>query len=166
MTFELHVERRATARDSAADNARMAEVDIMRTMAVYCHAMDYSQPEVWAQCFTDDGVYRARFPNGDLREIAGRAALMAYAAAHEGPPKKYPKHMSWAPVIDINGDTAVATGMFIIFNQGSAGPIVEVYGHYDDELQRGSDGVWRFKSRTSNVESVADTFKAAAAPLR
>jgi hypothetical protein len=72
--------------------------------------------------------------------------------------------MSWAPVIDINGDTAVATGMFIIFNQGSAGPIVEVYGHYDDELQRGGDGVWRFKSRTSNVESVADTFKAAAAP--
>jgi hypothetical protein len=166
MSFELHVERRVPADDAEADRMRMAEVDIMRTMAVYCHAMDYSQPDAWAQCFTVDGVYRARFPNGDVREIAGRASLKAYASAHEGPPKKYPKHMSWAPVIDINGDSAVATGMFIIFNQGPTGPIVEVYGRYDDELRRGGDGVWRFTSRTSNVESTADTFKPAAAPQR
>ncbi len=166
MSFELHVERRglASADDGEADQSRMAEADILRTMAVYCHAIDYSRPEIWAQCFTEDGVYRACFPNGDTREIAGRSALAAYAAAHEGPPKKYPKHMNWAPVIDIVGESAIATGMFIIFNQGPIGPIIEVYGRYDDELKRGSDGVWRFKSRTSNVETIAETFKAAAAP--
>lgn len=164
MSFKLHVERRTFSGDRDRDRARMAEVDIQRTMAVYCHAMDYGEPEVWAQCFTEDGVYRARFPSGETREIAGRSALAAYAAAHEGPPKKYPKHMSWAPVIDIDGESAVATGMFIIFNQGPSGPIVEVYGRYEDELLRDGDGVWRFTSRTSNVESVADTFKAAAAP--
>lgn len=164
MGFELRVERRGTA--EAMDRARLAEVDILRTMAVYCHAMDYGEPDVWAACFTEDGVYRARFPNGDNREIKGREALATYARAHEGPPKRYPKHMSWAPVLEIDDDTAVGTGMFTIINRGPTGPIVEVYGRYDDELRRGSDGVWRFTSRTSNVESIAETFTPATAPKR
>lgn len=74
--------------------------------------------------------------------------------------------MSWAPVLEIDDDTAIGTGMFTIINRGPNGPIVEVYGRYDDELRRGSDGVWRFTSRTSNVESIAETFTPATAPKR
>jgi hypothetical protein len=166
MSFKLRVERPGIGGEADLDRARMAEVDIQRTMSVYCHAIDYGEPEVWAACFTEEGVYRARFPNGETREVRGRESLVAYAGAHLGPPARYPKHMSWAPVLDIDGDTATGTGMFIIFNQGPAGPIVEVYGRYDDELVRGADGVWRFSSRTSNVEAVAETFKAASAPQR
>jgi hypothetical protein len=167
MAFELHVERRGAGGDSEdARRIQCAEVDILRTMAVYCHAMDYGEAEVWAECFTEDGVYRATFPNGDSREVVGRRALAAYAGAHEGPPKKYPKHMSWAHVIEIDGASATATGMFVVLNEGPTGPIIEVYGRYGDELHRGANGVWRFSSRTSHVEAVAATFKAAAAPQR
>lgn len=165
MGFELHVERRGVS-EGELDRVRLAEADILRTMSVYCHAMDYGQPEVWAQCFTEDGIYRARFPSGETREIKGREALANYARAHEGPPKRYPKHMSWAPVLEIHGDTAVGTGMFTIINRGPDGPIVEVFGRYDDELRREADGVWRFTSRTSNVESVAETFTPTSAPAR
>jgi hypothetical protein len=165
MDFDLHVERPGIASAEALDRARAAEIDIQRTMSVYCLAMDYGQPDVWAACFTEDGIYRARFPNGDTREVIGREALAKYARGHEGPPKRYPKHMSWAPVLDIDGDRAVGIGLFTIINQGPHGPVVEVFGRYDDELRCGSDGVWRFSSRTSNVESVAETFKPAA-PVR
>lgn len=165
MGFELHVERRGVA-TSELDRVRLAEIDILRTMSVYCHAMDYGQPDAWAACFTEDGVYRAIFPNGDTREIAGRDALAAYARAHEGPPKRYPKHMSWAPVLEIDGDRATGTGMFMVVNRGPSGPVVEVFGRYDDELRRGTDGVWRFVSRRSNIEAIADTFRPAAAPAR
>ena len=166
MDFMLHLERRGVRTPEELDRRRMAEVDILRTMSVYCHAMDYGEPDVWAACFTEDGIYRGRFPNGETREVVGREALAKYARAHEGPPKRYPKHMSWAPVLDIDGDTAVGTGMFTIINQGPTGPILEVFGRYDDELRRGADGIWRFSSRTSNVESTAETFKPAAQPVR
>jgi hypothetical protein len=166
MDFELRVERGGITTAEELDRVRAAEIDILRTMSVYLHAMDYSKPDVWATCFTEQGIYRARFPNGDTREIVGREALTKYAAAHVGPPTRYPKHLSWAPVLDVRGDTAVGTGMFAIINQGPTGPIVEVFGRYDDELQRGADGIWRFSSRTSNVESTAETFKPTAAPAR
>lgn len=164
MDFELRLERRGTSTPEALDRARSSEVDILRTMSVYCLAMDYGRPDVWAACFTEDGIYRASFPNGDTREVVGRDALAKYARGHVGPPARYPKHLSWAPVLDIDGDRAVGIGMFTIINQGPAGPIVEVFGRYDDELRRGGDGIWRFSSRRSNVESVAETFKPAAPP--
>ncbi len=66
--------------------------------------------------------------------------------------------MLWAPVIDIQGDGATATGMFAVINDSPNGPFIEVYGRYEDELVRLGDGTWRFKSRTSHVEATAASF--------
>lgn len=134
------------------------ESAILRVMNLYCHAIDYGPAELWADCFADDGVYVGKL-KGRTRQTIGREALTAYAAAHAMPPVRYVKHMLWAPVIDIDGDHAVATGMFAVLNDSSGGPFVEVYGRYEDELARQADGTWRFKKRISNVEATAASFQ-------
>jgi hypothetical protein len=140
------------------------EADVLRTMNVYCHAMDYGHPQLWAECFIEEGVYAANMPDGARREIVGREALAAYAGAHQGPPVKFPKHMYWAPVIDFDGARAKATAMFAVVNNTAGGPAIEVFGVYDDQLVREPDGIWRFVRRVSNVEAVASTFRAAPVP--
>lgn len=163
MTFELRLARSTT---DSADRARVVldEADVLRTMNVYCHAMDYARPQIWAECFTEQGMYAANMPDGTHREVVGRQALAAYAGAHLGPPVKFPKHMYWAPVIDLDGARAKATAMFAVVNDTANGPAMEVFGVYDDELVRESDGVWRFVKRISNIEAVARTFRAAPVP--
>jgi hypothetical protein len=163
MTYDLRLRRDTT---DSAGRARLLidESDVLRTMNVYCHAMDYGHPEIWADCFTEDGMYAANMADGTHREIVGRAALAAYAGAHQGPPVKYPKHMYWAPVIDFDGDHARATAMFAVVNDTASGPAIEVFGVYDDELIRDTDGEWRFTKRVSNVEAAASTFRAAPVP--
>ena len=163
MNFDLRL-RRPTADSAERARVLLDEADVLRTMNVYCHAMDYGHPQVWAECFTEEGMYAARMPDGARREIVGRAALAAYAGAHQGPPVKYPKHMYWAPVIDFDGEHAKATAMFAVVNDTASGPAIEVFGVYDDELVREADGVWRFVKRVSNVEAVASTFRAAPVP--
>jgi len=134
------------------------EAAILRVMNLYCHAIDYGPPELWADCFTEDGIYVGKV-KGRTRQTIGREALIAYAAAHEVAPVRYVKHMLWAPVIDIDGDHAVATGMFAVLNNSADAPFVEVYGRYEDELTRQVDGSWRLKKRTSNVEATAASFQ-------
>lgn len=165
MWNELCVERpTATVSDRSATDVLQAEADILRTMSVYCHAIDHGEAEVWAQCFAENGIYRVRYPGGKEREVVGREELTAYARAHESPPMKFPKHVSWAPVIDVEGRRAKARGMFAILNRGPQGPIVDVYGSYDDELVADPDGVWRFVLRLSMVEVASTTFQLANAP--
>jgi SnoaL-like domain len=163
VNFELRLARPSS---DSADRARMLvdEADVLRTMNVYCHAMDYGHPQLWAECFTEQGVYAANMPDGAHREIVGREALAAYAGAHQGAPVKFPKHMFWAPVIDFDGARAKATAMFAVVNDTTNGPAIEVFGVYDDELVRETDGVWRSVRRVSNVEAVTSTFRAARVP--
>ena len=163
MNFDLRL-RRAIADSAERARVLLDEADVLRTMNVYCHAMDYGHPQVWAECFTEEGMYASNLPDGARREIVGRAALAAYAGAHQGPPIKYPKHMYWAPVVDFDGENAKATAMFAVVNDTGAGLAIEVFGVYDDELVREADGVWRFVKRVSNVEAVASTFRAAPVP--
>ena len=163
MNFDLRVQR-GTTDLAVREKVLIDEADVLRTMNVYCHAMDYGHPEIWAECFTEDGMYAANMADGTRREIVGRAALAAYAGAHQGPPVRYPKHMYWAPVIDFDGDHAKATAMFAVVNDTADGPAIEVFGVYHDQLVCESDGVWRFVKRVSNVEAVASTFRAAPVP--
>lgn len=160
MDFRLRLERaqnRQPLDQEMGTRIHFEECEILRTMNIYCHAMDYGLPDVWAQCFTEDGVYQVKLPGGGKREIIGRTALAAYASTHEGPPQKYTKHMFWAPVVEFASDvsTASASAMFAIVNSTPHGPRVELYGSYDDNLVKGADGVWRFEKRITTVESDA-----------
>ncbi len=117
MGFEWRLRRGepATARiELVARTVQSDEVDIQRTMSVFCHAVGRGAADVWADCFTEDGIYRVRHANGVLRETAGHCALNEYSAGHEGPPEVCLKHMTMATVIDVDGDSATAIAMFAV----------------------------------------------------
>jgi hypothetical protein len=131
---------------------------IRRLMGLYCHAIDSGNAVLWADCYTEDGEYHAIRPDGSDNVICGRDALRAYAAAHESPPARYPKHMFWAPVIEVDCNKASATAAFAVLNDYGSGPVTDVYGTYEDYLERESGAVWRFKKRFARVESMSAEF--------
>lgn len=141
-----------------SDEAVTASLSIHRLMGLYCHAIDAGDAELWADCFTADGEYHGIRPDGSDNVIKGRAALRAYAAAHPSPPEAYPKHMFWAPVIDVNENEATAIGTFAVLNDYGSGPAMDVYGSYEDYLVRDDESVWRFSRRFARVESQSPEF--------
>ncbi len=58
-------------------------------------------------------------------------------------------HLLVNPVITVDGDTAHAvSGWTMVQRSGDqGGPVVALAGRYQDTLQRGEDGQWRFSSR-------------------
>jgi hypothetical protein len=135
-----------------------AQISIHRLMGLYCHAIDSGDAELWADCFTADGEYHGIRPDGSDNVIKGRAALCAYAAAHKSPPEAYPKHMFWAPVIAVNENEATAIGAFAVLNDYGSGPVMDVYGAYEDYLVCDDGLAWRFRRRFARVESQSPEF--------
>ncbi|MCU1617916.1 MAG: hypothetical protein JWO98_5456 [Frankiales bacterium] len=141
-----------------------AEAAIVRLMALYCHAIDWGDADLWADCFTPDGEYHGIRPGGTDNVVKGREALVAYAAKHDSPPVHYPKHMVWAPVVEVDGDQARAIATFAVLNDHGAGPVMDVYGSYEDHLVRVATG-WRFQKRFARVEAQTEAFAAGGAPV-
>jgi hypothetical protein len=143
---------------NVSNEAVSAHISIHRLMGLYCHAIDSGDSALWADCFTADGEYHGIRPDGSDNVIKGRAALRAYAAAHKSPPEAYPKHMFWAPVIEVNESEATAIGTFAVLNDYGSGPVMDVYGSYEDHLVCDDGSVWRFTQRFARVESQSPEF--------
>ena len=53
-------------------------VAVLEHMGRYCHYIDGGYPELWASCFTEDGVFEGPATPGP---VTGRSALKDFAAA-------------------------------------------------------------------------------------
>ncbi|MEO6389059.1 MAG: nuclear transport factor 2 family protein [Croceibacterium sp.] len=132
----------------AADRAEIEDL-----MARYLFAMDYSDPDAYAECFTEQG--ELDYAMGTTR---GREAIRAEAVTFKanvgrlfvdwlGKPAKL-RHLVQHKAIRIEGDRAWNTGLWWEMTNGGPGGALkaESFGTYEDELER-VDGRWLFARR-------------------
>jgi hypothetical protein len=135
-----------------------AERAILRTLYRYGHSIDYGLEQEWVDCFTEDGVFDVRRRVGPASaRYAGRVALAAFIAQHTRAPGRYHKHMLMEPVMTVNGDQATVQSYFTRLDATAQGrPFIRAFGRYVDRMVQEADGVWRFKERIAEVESVGE----------
>lgn len=129
----------------ADDAAVRAVVDVLYE---YAHTLDGGDAEGCADCFTDDGVWQARWwDGGDVPDhrFCGRDELVGYfRRIIDLHPPWTQLHLVSNPRVEVDGATATAASYFTTVGVGQ--PVGSV-GRYDDRLVH--DGVrWRFAERT------------------
>lgn len=119
---------------------------IQQLYARYNHAIDFADPEGWANCFTPDGV----FASPTQGETVGRDALRSFAAAFV----QRMKARHWTNNLVVEGDGATARGScyLALLVLGEGGPRIAATGVYRDELVRTLEG-WRFRRRDVTLDS-------------
>jgi uncharacterized protein (TIGR02246 family) len=116
--------------------------EIQDLAARYAHAWDLGDPESWADCFTESGVFEAS--TGSFR-WEGRAALIEAAAASVEGRESIPdrQHRNHAFVIEADGEAALMRSYLMIMNLQTGQMSL---GRYVDRLER-HDGHWKFWSK-------------------
>lgn len=116
---------------------------VRRTLALYCQLCDDGRFDEWSTLYTDDARFLVM---GQAHE--GPAAIKAFIEGAQ-PPEKRGKHFMGQSVIDEHGDgntvRVVSDYTFIARTEG--GYAITSAGRYHDELVRGDDGQWRFRTR-------------------
>lgn len=133
----------APRNDYALDRAQIENLQ-----ARYLFAMDFRDPDSYAQTFAEDGVLD--FGAGQLK---GRDAIRNMIERSRqagdgpgGPPRG--RHSITSIVIDVDGDraTSVAYWFLMVNDSPDRQARVHSFGHYEDELVK-VDGQWLFKLR-------------------
>ena len=132
----------------------VAQRDIQQLMVRYAESIDYGDHEVWADTFTEDGVFDVRRRGEPLFRHVGREQLLVFVATHSHAPQTYHKHLLGLPSIVVDGDTAAAHTYFSMMHESPSGPMVLVFGRYLDRFACQPDGTWRFAERIVDMEDV------------
>jgi ketosteroid isomerase-like protein len=115
----------------------------------YLFALDWQDPEMYGDVFTEDGVlvWAGGTVNGRAAIVQEmRNAKAADERSNAATPDLRPfkrRHFVSNFVVRIDGDTATARSLWFEFNNDGADrkPYVGAYGHLEDELRR-VDGQW------------------------
>ena len=59
------------------------------------------------------------------------------------------------PVISIDGSRATCVSRFFVIVMDGERPVVRTFGTYQDVLERGADGAWRFAVRRPEIDAFA-----------
>ena len=128
---------------------------ILRVLYTYCHAIDYGEEDKWVGLFTPDGIFHVELPGGRLPiHCVGSKELVAFVAAHPRAPAALHKHLLLNPLIDVHGNEAQAASYFHMLLDIDGKPETYCFGRYLDELVRCEEGVWRFRKRVAQVQSI------------
>jgi uncharacterized protein (TIGR02246 family) len=113
--------------------------EIRRLKARYCHSIDGKDWDTFVTLFTEDAeLHTAGVP--DAVPLVGRDRIAAVVSSMLE--TKTSSHCAHTPVIDLTSDTTAVGHWGAIFT--SAGEPVQ-FGTYDEEYERGADGVWRIR---------------------
>jgi hypothetical protein len=135
------------------------ERGVLQLLHTYGQTIDYGEEERWVDCFTEDGIFDIQSSLGHMpsRFVEGREALRTFISRHTRAPELWHKHMMVEPLISVDGDRGTCSCYFLVLmadpGDGDT-PVVRVFGRYVDDLERGSDGKWRFKHRKAEVEAM------------
>ena len=149
LQFSAHIEAGPPRTSTAADDRAAIE----NLQARYMFALDWQDPEAYAATFTPDGVLVSA-----IAEAKGREAIRAevvkmrandLAAAQPGLFAFSRRHAITNLVLDVHGDRATGRAYWAgyINDNPDRKPVLESYGHYEDELVK-VNGEWLFARRT------------------
>lgn len=130
---------------------------ILDTLHRYGQAADRGDDAIWADLFTEDGVFAALDRGGQLLfRLEGQAELAPWLRKFRAGETRLSKHVVLAPVIVIDGAKALVKSYLTRLIENAdpyAPPSVLLMGRYEDEMVRGADGKWRFHRRTAHTEA-------------
>jgi hypothetical protein len=128
---------------------------ILRVLYSYCHAIDYGEEARWLALFTSDGIFHVEMPRG-LPPIhcGGHKELAAFISAHPRAPAALHKHLLLNTLIELQGDEARAASYFQLLLEIDGAPETYCFGRYLDRLVRSESGLWRFRERVAQVQSM------------
>jgi len=154
------------AAPAVADDASYAEdrAKIEDLQARYLFALDFRDPEAYAETFAPDGILdygageiKGREAIAEMVANMRRSAEAARAEDDSGLRPAAGRHNITNVVIEIDGDTA--TGVAYWFHMGNDNPEraaqLNSFGHYEDELVK-IDGEWYFSKRKIYNEQIAE----------
>ena len=124
---------------SLSANERGAILDLA---ARYCHTIDLGDPDGWAACFTDDGVFE-----GPGMTLKGSAELRKLAS------RSFPHPIRHLPsVFAIHGDDRAATMLcYFTVLELCDPPRTIAVGRYEDEIVK-RNGAWKFQRRIAHMD--------------
>jgi hypothetical protein len=136
-------------------NAIADERAILRVLYSYCHSIDYGEESRWLGLFTPDGIFHVELPRGlPPLHCGGQRELAVFIGAHPRAPAALHKHLLLNPMIELHGDEARAASYFQLLLDIDGAPQTYCFGRYLDKLVRSDDGLWRFRERVAQVQSM------------
>jgi ketosteroid isomerase-like protein len=127
---------------SPLERRLLDEIEIQRLAAAYSHAAMRLDGAAAASVYAEDGVLTAFYKP----DIIGRAAI-AEALTLTFAPLEFLAQTCGAGVIDVDGDTAIATWTVTeLLKRREGEGLACCFGSYEDRLVRTADG-WRFAHR-------------------
>ena len=125
------------------------EREILRLNALYNWACYDRDPDAYADCFVDDGVYES---GNTGSSNAGREQLRQGIIA-AGNSAWLMGHVTADSVVTIDGDEATQRVFVLLYRRESADGENEFFasGTYSDHLRRTPDG-WRYVKRISYID--------------
>lgn len=108
---------------------------IRRTLAEYCHLLDDADFDGFAGLFADQAEVQI-----GRRNIRGRASIREWIESSSPPGMR---HLAMNHLIKVDGKEASAVSDFVVVTSVAK---LSHLGRYEDKLERGVDGTWRFTS--------------------
>jgi hypothetical protein len=128
---------------------------ILRVLYAYCHAIDYGEEARWLALFAADGIFHVDMPRGlPPLHCAGQKELAAFIGAHPRAPAALHKHLVLNPLIELQGEEARVASYFQLLLDIDGTPQTYCFGRYLDRLARSDSGLWRFRERVAQVQSM------------
>jgi hypothetical protein len=123
-------------------------LEIERLLLEYGRTLDNRDFAAYSKLFAVNGEWK-----GALGTFTGPAAIQAamekiFANAAGDIPRGKNFHVMSNFIIQLDGDRAKASSVFIFYKMDGNKPVAEVAGRYEDTLIR-ENGVWRFQQRNA-----------------
>ena len=134
--------------DTSADNFA-----IQNLYSRYCFGLDQNNPDLFRDCFTDNGIFQVA-----ERSFQGTEALRAIALAGAS---RHNYTNLW--VKNIDGAKAQSAAYFFLLKLDDG--TCSAYGHYEDDLARDAKRVWRFQHRRVIFLWQSEAYKARTAAI-
>jgi hypothetical protein len=136
MTLEQQIQRLADEAELRNAEARLAQFS------------DEADPEVYAQCYTEDGVWDGGKEFGvykGRKEIL--AGILQRRSTGASGPGTHKRHVIINSAIDLDGDRAVVRSYLLFYVDCDKAPRPITAGIYTDRFRRTPSG-WRVEHRT------------------
>jgi 3-phenylpropionate/cinnamic acid dioxygenase small subunit len=127
---------------------------LLDTLYEYAAAVDDSDAELMAACFTEDAVIETEIADGtQVPRLVGRQAIVDFITRERGRQRDRRRHLVTNPrVVDQGDDRAVVVSYVVVTSSVDGVPHVRCTGSYRDEFVL-DEGRWRIRHKRIDLDS-------------